>query len=347
MAFITILQESFAMSETDSRKQSDLFGLMLLLLGALVIFYLARPPVLMFLHYALGISRPQVDTGPPRPDLALITPPPAVPIKPPPIPASLSTPHTPTRWTDPIAGTLDMTALDTDIFTLTNQERTGRQLTALAEDPKLAKIAIRHSKDMVDRDYHAHVSPDGDGPAQRVAKLHRTLFGLTRENVALYSSTPIPVPELASRFNTQWMNSLGHRRNILAQENTHLGVGCWDAPDPHTQPNTIRKCTQLFSQSYAHAETPIPEEADAGTHIFLRLIVEPGQPLPTAIVQTDLRTDRAVPNAMPGKLTNQGRVAEGKLQLVGPPGLYGLSIQVPSDSAGIFSVIPGPYVRVR
>lgn len=335
------------MTETDSRKHSDLFGLMLLLLGVLVVFYLMRPPVLMFLHYTLGISRPQVDTGQPRLDSALISPPPVTPIKPPPVPSSLSAPQTPPRWTTPIAGSPDMADLNTGIFTLTNKERTGRQLGELAEDPKLAEIATRHSKDMVDRDYHAHVSPDGEGPAQRVAMLHRTLFGLTRENVALSSSAPIPTPELASQFNTRWMNSLGHRRNILAGENTHLGVGCWDGPDTHRQPNRIQKCTQLLSQVYAYAETPIPEEVTAGTSLSLRLIAGPGQPLPTTIVQTDLRTDQAVTKGKPGRLTNRGGFAEGRLELVGPSGLYGLSIHMPPDSTGRFFVIPGPYVRVR
>jgi len=334
------------MSETDLRNHSSAFGLLLLVLGLLTLFYLARPPVLMFLRYGFGyhpaMSGSNWVVGEKEPD----SPPLQTPIEAPLLPSSLAAVQPPARWTTPVAVSRDMKALSANIFTLTNNERLQRQLSALTEDPVLADIATRHSKDMVDRNFHGHVSPDGDGPAQRVGKLHRTLFGLTRENVALFSSTSMPVPELAKQFDIQWMNSLGHRRNILASDNTHLGVGCYAGPDPDLHNNRVRKCTQLFTQAYAYTDAPIPQEVSAGTRLPVRLRAGPDQSLPFGIVQTDLQTDRPVPQGSPGKLDNRGTYAEGAIEMVGPPGLYGLSIQIAIDSSGRYIEIPGPYIRV-
>ena len=334
------------MSEIASKDRSDMFGLLMVLLFALTVFYLVRPPVLLFLRYDMGLTGPVQNPDQPRP---ASTTPCCVPrpIAPVPLPSSLTATRVPTRWTMPISSSLDMTALNADIFTLTNDERVQRKLDALSLDPMLAEIAARHSRDMVDRNYHAHVSPEGDGPAQRVGKLHRTLFGSASENVAFNSSLQAPVDRLATRFNRGWMNSLGHRRNILSSTSNRLGVGCSDAPDAQLIGNTMRKCTQLFARAFAYAESPIPEAVDAGDSIFVRLTAEPGHALPVAIIQTDLLTDRVVPNGKVIPLTNRGGIAAGQLQILGPPGLYGLSIHVPVDASGRYSIVSGPYVRVR
>ncbi|HBG94772.1 MAG TPA: hypothetical protein DDY14_05480, partial [Chromatiaceae bacterium] len=234
------------------------------------------------------------------------------------------------------------------IFVLTNGERASRSLTELLDEINLAEIAVRHSRDMLERTYLSHDSPDGDGPAQRVARLHRTLFGLTSENVAEYSSQSIPDDALAAEFNQMWMESPGHRRNILAANSTHLGVGCAEGADASISRNQMRKCTQLFANAYAFADKPIPEEASVGARLRTSLYPVSGKPLPTSIVQTDLATDRPPQGAVPAALVQNGSRAEGQLDLVGPPGLYNLSIHVPSpDGTGGYLIIPGPFVWVR
>jgi uncharacterized protein YkwD len=339
------------MSESTGTDRSSLFGLLLILLALLTLFYLIRPPFLMLWRYGFGFDakQRQVEELPPLPIWSPSNSTRAPkPIQPPSLPVSLDAVHTPPRWTAPVINSPDMVDLSARIFELTNDERVQRRQAALQEDPVLAEIATRHSKDMLDQNYLAHESKDGDGPAQRVGRLHRTLFGLTSENVALYDSAAEPTDQLASQFISQWMNSLGHRRNILSSDSTHLGVGCLDGLDTRVSGNRMRKCTQLFSNAYAYADAPIPNEVAVGGSIVIALSAIPGHALPTAVVQTDLQTDRPAPKGTVAQLINRGGVAEGQLKVVGPPALYGLSIHVPmDDGSGSYTVIPGPYFRVR
>ncbi|CAL9350630.1 CAP domain-containing protein [Streptomyces sp. enrichment culture] len=104
-----------------------------------------------------------------------------------------------------------------EVLALTNRERAGAGLPALAADGRLARAAQAHSTDMVARDFYAHTDPDGGQPWDRAAAA-----GATRrtvgENIACGQRSPAEVVE-------GWMNSPGHRANILKAEFTHVGVG--------------------------------------------------------------------------------------------------------------------------
>lgn len=88
---------------------------------------------------------------------------------------------------------------------------------AVAMDPALRCAARVHSLDMSRRDYFDHVSPDGDGPEQRIerAGYEWRAFG---ENIAAGYPTPAAVVE-------GWMASPGHCRNIMTETFVHSGVG--------------------------------------------------------------------------------------------------------------------------
>ncbi|MBZ4322535.1 CAP domain-containing protein [Streptomyces huiliensis] len=104
-----------------------------------------------------------------------------------------------------------------DVLALTNARRTAAGLRPLSGDPRLTAAAQAHSADMAARGYHAHVSPDGGRPWDRAVaagSVHRSIG----ENVACGQRSPAEVVE-------GWMNSPGHRANILAPGFTHLGVG--------------------------------------------------------------------------------------------------------------------------
>ncbi|GAA3787424.1 CAP domain-containing protein [Streptomyces chiangmaiensis] len=104
-----------------------------------------------------------------------------------------------------------------EVLALTNTERAAAGLAPLAADPRLAAAAQAHSADMVARDFYAHTSPEGREPWDRAAAAgsrHRTVG----ENIACGQRSPAEVVR-------GWMNSPGHRANILKPAFTHLGVG--------------------------------------------------------------------------------------------------------------------------
>ncbi|MFB7084439.1 CAP domain-containing protein [Streptomyces sp. NPDC056296] len=104
-----------------------------------------------------------------------------------------------------------------EVVELTNRERIRAGLPALAVDARLARAAQAHSADMVARDFYSHTDPDGGKPWDRAAAA-----GATRrtvgENIACGQRSPADVVE-------GWMNSPGHRANILKPDFTHIGIG--------------------------------------------------------------------------------------------------------------------------
>lgn len=104
-----------------------------------------------------------------------------------------------------------------EIVTLTNAERTKSGLLELADNAKLNAVAEARLKDMFDQHYFAHVAPDGSDMVS-VAKTFGYPYNRIGENLALgtYRSS-------TSMMNS-WMNSSGHRANILSKNYTEIGV---------------------------------------------------------------------------------------------------------------------------
>ncbi|MEV0318239.1 CAP domain-containing protein [Streptomyces sp. NPDC050658] len=104
-----------------------------------------------------------------------------------------------------------------DVLRLTNAERSAARLRPLSPDPLLTVAAQGHSADMVARAFYSHTSPDGGEPWHRASaagSAHRAIG----ENIACGQRSPQEVVD-------GWMNSPGHRANILKPSFTHLGVG--------------------------------------------------------------------------------------------------------------------------
>jgi uncharacterized protein YkwD/stress response protein SCP2 len=119
-------------------------------------------------------------------------------------------------WATPITtGNLAQTAAR--VVELTNAERAGAGLPPLAVDALLAAAAQAHSTDMVARAFYSHTSPDGSQPWDRAAAAgsRRRTIG---ENIACGQRSAAEVVE-------GWMNSPGHRANILKPDFTHIGIG--------------------------------------------------------------------------------------------------------------------------
>ncbi|WP_299815885.1 CAP domain-containing protein [uncultured Jannaschia sp.] len=107
-----------------------------------------------------------------------------------------------------------------------NDARDEAGLSALRPDAGLNEAAQNHATDMVARDFYAHVGPDGRTPRDRFLATGGSRWSLSGENIAMCSGcTPPPDQERVEAFQTGWMQSPGHRENILAEGFDRFGFG--------------------------------------------------------------------------------------------------------------------------
>lgn len=110
-----------------------------------------------------------------------------------------------------------LVSFEQEVVRLVNEIRRERGLSALEHDWQLARVARIKSEDMKNNRYFSHTSPTYGSPFQMIKS-----FGITyrsaAENIAKGYSTPQAVVN-------GWMNSSGHRANILNSSFTHIGVG--------------------------------------------------------------------------------------------------------------------------
>lgn len=147
---------------------------------------------------------------------------------------------------------INVSALEKQIHTLINKERRKQGLSFLEWDDSLASIARKHSKDMAQRNYFAHDSPEGRDFSFRYqqggyacnVRVGRTIYQ-GAENLAqnnLYDSiTTVNGKPTHIDWNSQeklaettvqgWMKSPGHRKNILTPHFKSEGIGIVIAPD--------------------------------------------------------------------------------------------------------------------
>ncbi|PZG10924.1 CAP domain-containing protein [Nonomuraea aridisoli] len=108
-------------------------------------------------------------------------------------------------------------ALENEVVRLTNVEREQGGCGPLKHDARLREAAYGHSADMAENDYFEHDSQDG---RDMVDRIRATGFGGSAwaENIAMGQPTAAAVVKA-------WMNSDGHRQNIMNCTYTHIGVG--------------------------------------------------------------------------------------------------------------------------
>lgn len=107
-------------------------------------------------------------------------------------------------------------SIESQVIQLTNQERAKNGLSAMTPDWELSRVARYKAMDMRDKNYFSHTSPTYGSPFDMIKN-----FGISyrsaAENIAAGQTTPTAVVQ-------SWMNSSGHRANILSS-NTRIGVG--------------------------------------------------------------------------------------------------------------------------
>ncbi|MEK5232013.1 CAP domain-containing protein [Lysinibacillus sp. FSL K6-0232] len=127
------------------------------------------------------------------------------PAQPQPTPPATSTPST------------DVNAFEQEVVTLTNAERTKAGLAPLQTDAPLMAAAREKSQDMQKNKYFSHTSPTFGSPFDRMKALG-IKYKAAGENIAQGQRSPQEVVQA-------WMDSPGHRANILNAKFTHIGVG--------------------------------------------------------------------------------------------------------------------------
>jgi len=137
-----------------------------------------------------------------------------------PTPAPTPTPD-PTPTPTPAPQPTGLTSEESLLLSLINQERTSRGLQPLQVDMRLVGTARAKATDMAVNNYFSHTSPTLGTPYEQMVKAGVTGYSiLGAENIAFARSV--------QEAHTNFMNSDGHRRNILDSRYTHIGVGVVD-----------------------------------------------------------------------------------------------------------------------
>lgn len=110
-----------------------------------------------------------------------------------------------------------VTAYEEEVVRLVNIERNKQGLNPLASDWQLSRVARYKSQDMKDKGYFSHTSPTYGSPFEMM-KSFGISYRTAGENIAKGQRTP-------SEVVSAWMNSSGHRANILNKSFSKIGVG--------------------------------------------------------------------------------------------------------------------------
>ena len=110
-----------------------------------------------------------------------------------------------------------VSSYENEVVRLVNIERGKQGLKPLASDWQLSRVARYKSQDMRDKGYFSHTSPTYGSPFEMM-KSFGISYRTAGENIARGQKTP-------SEVVNAWMNSSGHRANILNSSFTKIGVG--------------------------------------------------------------------------------------------------------------------------
>lgn len=114
-----------------------------------------------------------------------------------------------------------LTADEQEVFDLINSQRTAAGLSALQINEEVQNVARIKAQDMVNNNYFSHTSPTYGSPFDML-KSYGISYKAAGENIAGNSSNSGAV--------TAWMNSEGHKANILSNNYNYTGIGVVDSP---------------------------------------------------------------------------------------------------------------------
>jgi len=141
----------------------------------------------------------------------------------------------PTEVAKPVETTVqndNISAIEQAVLNLTNAERQKAGLKPLQIDKKLMDSARQKSTDMATKNYFSHTSPTYGSPFDQM-KANGITYRSAAENIAMGQRS-------AEEVVKAWMESPGHRQNILTPDFTHIGIG-YDANGQYWTQQFIQK----------------------------------------------------------------------------------------------------------
>ncbi len=125
---------------------------------------------------------------------------------------------------------IDYGRVNAVVFYLTNEQRVSQGLTELKYHPSLEIAAWHHSRAMAEKSFFDHVNKKDKSrrePGDR-GKLAGISNPYLAENIAMHFGKPFDnYLQLGELFVEQWMNSPGHRKNILSENALQMGCGVY------------------------------------------------------------------------------------------------------------------------
>lgn len=222
-------------------------------------------------------------------------------------------------------------AVEREILRQTNGKRQSAGVATLQDETQLTQIARAHGLDMAARRYFAHVNPEGQSQADRIAEKHRRMIGLTGENLwKAVGLKGISLADLAKEIIDSWMDSPGHRRNLLDPSFTHLGVGVVVLGDEIW-------AVQNFGNVVAYLNNPLKSECKPEESMVLDH--QPLQPRWGTAAMFDLWS------AGMGHAVMEGQPLEQPLPKI-PPGTYKLRFYF-RENPNEFAIVYGPQIEVN
>ncbi|WP_373534286.1 CAP domain-containing protein [Microcoleus sp.] len=205
------------------------------------------------------------------------------------------------------------------VLELTNIERSKLSLSPLTLNTQLLNAAETHSQNMALQDFFSHTGKDGSSFTSRITTTgYKFADGAAAENIGVGYSTPEQVVE-------GWMNSSGHRTNILNPNLKEIGIGYYFLANDTGSVNFNHYWTQVFATSLDGSVTPAPTPTPTPTPT--------PAPTPTPTPNTLVVINSPIPNA-----TGEGRPTAGPKNTASD-GNYFLSdnadTQIPANAAGL------------
>ncbi|WP_028594396.1 CAP domain-containing protein [Paenibacillus assamensis] len=166
-------------------------------------------------------AKPEANKPKPQPQPEKPKPQPEKPSKPETKPQQPTKPTTPTKPENNNGnqGTQASTNVQ-QVIELVNKERAKAGLPVLKYDEKLSQVAHLKAKDMIDNNYFDHNSPTYGSPFDMM-RSQGVSYNTAGENIAKGQRS-------AEEVMKDWMNSPGHRQNILKDGYTKIGVGYYN-----------------------------------------------------------------------------------------------------------------------
>jgi uncharacterized protein YkwD len=200
-----------------------------------------------------------------------------------------------------------------EVISLSNQQRASNGLGALTYNSQLAQAAHAKAQDMFAQNYWSHYNPQGQGPAYFISNAGYS-YSIAGENLAKDFNT-------SSGVVNAWMNSTGHRANILHSSYVHTGVavvnGILQGSEttivvamygaPASQPAPAPTQTQPKSAPPAPAPTPTPSQPAPATQPPAATAPSPTPPANEQPTE-QVATDKAQSSAVPVSEENSGQV---------------------------------------